>query len=340
MSLNNKSSIKKSSLKTKKLIHPDGDHVGGSVVSDPNKKCAPSKKFSDGSCFTYDALKKIAENYNKKNSDKINLSLKKDSFVKELSSKLKNQCSEQTCWLRLDFVKELDNEDIERNTFRPKGPSKKYEWLSTTHINDVIEQYQNIHKDFVFLGAVPYDFDDLPMLGIRDLNFSELESNGKHKIGIVFNLDNHDQDGSHWVSMFTDLKKNQVYFFDSLGRKPGKRIRKLINRITKYLYQKKYHSELPINDIIEKIKTINGLPKGKAKEVVSSNKYLHNLLGGGFDIRYNYIQHQFENSECGVYSINFIIRLVGGESFDSIINNVTKDEEMNGFRKEYFRNVN
>ena len=28
-----------------------------------------------------------------------------------------------------------------------------------------------------------------------------------------------------------------------------------------------------------------------------------------FDIRYNTVQHQFNNSECGVYSINFVIRL-------------------------------
>ena len=70
------------------------------------------------------------------------------SYLKQNNqSKLKNQCTEQTCWLRLDFVKELNNEDIERNTFRPKGPSKKYEWLSTTHINDVIEQIELITED-------------------------------------------------------------------------------------------------------------------------------------------------------------------------------------------------
>ena len=65
---------------------------------------------------------------------------------------------------------------------------------------------------------------------------------------------------------------------------------------------------------------------------------MNNLLGG-FDIRYNNIQHQFENSECGVYSINFIVRLLQGEKFNDIINNVTTDGKMNQFRKEYFRNV-
>ena len=123
-----------------------------------------------------------------------------------------------------------EKEDVEENTFRPKGPAKKYEWLSTTHINDVIEQYQNVHKNFIFLGAVPYDFEDLAVLGIHDLNFDTLIKDGKTKIGLVINLDNHDQGGSHWVSLFADLEKRQVYFFDSVGQPPRKRIRKFMER--------------------------------------------------------------------------------------------------------------
>jgi len=293
-----------------------------------NTKCAPSKKYTDGSCFTKDSLQKIADSFNKRNNNnKIPTSLPKDKLVKELETKLSDKCSDQTCWLRLDIIKALEDEDIETNTFRPKGPSKKYEWLNTTHINEVIEQYQKVHNDFLFLGAVPYDFDELSILGIYDLKFDELEKQGKTKLGIVINLDEHNQDGSHWVALFTDLNKNQIYFFDSVGRKPRKKIRKFINRLVKYLYTKKYKQKLPINDLINKNTKI-------------TNKYLKNLLEGDFDIRFNHIQHQFENSECGVYSINFIIRLVSGETFDSIINNIIKDEEMNSYRKIYFRNVN
>jgi hypothetical protein len=299
-------------------------------------KCAPSKKYTDGSCFTIDSLKKIAENYNKRNTEKININLSKEKLIKELETKLADKCSEQTCWLKLDLVKQIDDEDIQVNTFRPNGPSKKYEWLSTTHINEVIEQYQHVHTDFIFLGAVPYDFDDLPILGISDLNFDELEKQKKTKIGIVFNLDEHYKEGSHWVALFVDLTQNHIYFFDSIGKKPFKRIRKFINRITKYLYNKKYHQKLYINDIISKIKNI---PDNKINKLIHTNKYLKNILTN-FDIRFNNIQHQFKNSECGVYSINFIIRLVSGESFDDIINNITKDDKMNLNRRLYFRNIN
>ena len=293
---------------------------------EPEMKCAPSKKYTDGSCFTYKSLQQIATNYNNRQriKNKIDINLSKDELVNALETKLADKCSNQTCWLRLDFVKAMNDDEINDYTFRPTGPPGKYEWLSTNHINDVIDQYHSIHKDFLFLGTVPSDFEELPVLGISNIRFKDLEKDGKTKLGLVINLDKHDQDGSHWVALYSDLQKNQVYFFDSVGKPPIKGIKKFVNRLVKYLYMKKYNTKLPINDIVS----------GK------NRKYLNTLIGGGFDIRYNNIQHQFANSECGVYSINFITRLISGETFDNIINNPTSDENMNKFRKEYFRNVN
>ena len=299
-------------------------------------KCAPSKKYTEGSCFTIDVLKKIAQNYNNKNkNNKINLNLTKAGLVKELETRLYDKCSDQTCWLRLDIVKELQNPEILNNTFKPKGPSGQYDWLSTKHIDAVITQYHSIYKDFVFLGTVPVDFDDLPILGISNLNFDTLQANGKTKIGLIINLDEHWKDGSHWVALYMDIKKNQIYYFDSVGTEPPKRIRKFINRITKYLYSKKYNINLPINDVISEFKKINTSTINK-----NTKTHLNNLLNGQFDIKYNQIQHQFKNSECGVYSMNFILNLVKGNSFEDVINNIILDEEMNDMRKEFFRNVN
>ena len=38
--------------------------------------------------------------------------------------------------------------------------------------------------------------------------------------------------------------------------------------------------------------------------------------------------------------MNFILNLVKGNSFENVVNNIKSDEEMNGMRKEFFRNVN
>jgi hypothetical protein len=287
-----------------------------------DEKCAPSKTFKDGSCFNLKSLKKIAESYNIKNeNNKINISDNKEKLVEQLEKKLKDKCNDQTCWLRLDFVKAINDEDIQKNTFRPEGPDKRYEWLSTSDINNVVAQYQEKDKNFLFLGAVPADFQDLEILGIGDIDFEELFQNNKTKIGMVINLDESWKSGSHWVALYANLKENQIYYFDSFGKKPSQRTRKFINKILKFMYKNKFGKPININKLLIDLKQ-NG---GKGID--------------GFDIRYNTKQHQFNNSECGVYSINFIVRLVKGESFDEITNNITKDPKMNKCRKSYFRNV-
>ena len=295
-----------------------------------DKKCAPNKKFTDGSCFTIDSLKLIANEYNKNNNkDIIKITDDKKDMVDKISKSLSKTCSNQVCWLRTNIVKNLKNEEINDNTFRPSGPSTGFDWLSTTNINDVVNQYENKYNDFVFLGALPNDFEELPILGLSNINFDDFIEDGKTKIGMVINLDTHDQSGSHWVALYTDLLKNQLYYFDSIGNKPGPRIKKFNNKILDYMYQKKHKKPLQIGGLIKNIK----------KNKNNSSKYITLLSNklNEFDVRYNNIQHQQENSECGVYSINFILRLAKGETFDDVTKNVTTDEKINECRKVYFR---
>jgi hypothetical protein len=300
------------------------------ITKEIDERCAPSKRLIKGSCFSDDALRKIATKYNEKYNDKINTNLPREKIIDVLEDKLKNYCDNQTCWLRLNIVKELNNNDIQENTFRPIGPDDRYEWLSTNHIDDVMEQYQKVNPKFIFLGTVPYDFEELRPLGIHNLDFTDLESKGKTELGMIINLDEHWQSGSHWVGLYINLDKNQIYYYDSVGSKPGKRVKKFITKATKYLYFKKYKKELKIRDVVKKLKN-----QSKYK----NNEYINNIVKGGFDIRYNKVKHQLDNSECGVYSIYFIERLITGDTFDNISNNIIRDDEINKRREIYFRNV-
>ena len=42
----------------------------------------------------------------------------------------------------------------------------------------------------------------------------------------------------------------------------------------------------------------------------------------------NKVRHQFKNSECGVYSMNFIISLLEGKTFTEVTENIIKDDDM------------
>jgi hypothetical protein len=292
-------------------------------------KCAPNVKYQDGSCFTLDVLKDIAIKFNQKHKNKsnhISVNAPRSELIKNINSKMDSKCDDQICWIKELVNDKLQHDKILSNTFRPIGPDGKYDWLSTSDINMVMEQYMKVYDDFAYLGTVPYDFEIIIGLEFSNNHFIENNyKNGRTKFGMVINLDTHDMNGSHWVALYADLKNNQVYFFDSAGDKPRKRIRKFVNRIVKFIYYKLHSEKLDINHVLDNIKKNNNTSIIKKISAI--------------DIRHNNVQHQFGNTECGVYSINFILRLLEGESFNDIINNITLDESMNKNRKIYFRNA-
>jgi hypothetical protein len=272
-----------------------------------DKKCAPGKKYIEGSCFNVNDLVEITKSYNKEHpNDIIELKKNKRYLLKQLTLKMKNKynCSDQVCWVGTNPVKKTNNKKILDLTFRPNGPKKPRGWLSTTDIDKVMAQYESQYKNFKFLGAVPYDFEDLSYLQTYNLNFDELEKKGITKIGMVINLDEHYKSGSHWVGLYSELNNKKIYYFDSVGIKPGKRVSRFVKKI--YNHMLKYY---------------NGNNNNK-----------------DFDIKWNKKQHQFKDTECGVYSMNFVIRSLKGESFKSIVEDITKDDEMNECRGVYFRN--
>jgi len=298
------------------------------ITNIDDTKCAPSKKYKDGSCFTTDSLKKIISNYNKKTNQNININLPRTELVKKITDILKNKCDDQACWLRQEIVSNIDDNEILNNTLRPEGPKGKYQWLSTLDIDKVMVQYHSVYKDFIFFGAVPYDFEDVGVLELKTPElFNDMREKGKTRFGMVINLDSHNMSGSHWVGLYADFNKGQVYFFDSVGKKPRKKIKKFINGIVKYMYNRKFpNKKLNINNVLKSLNNNN-----------LNNEYIANLKN--FDIQYNKVQQQYKDTECGVYSINFIIRLLDGETFDQISHNITKDDIMNENRKVYFRNA-
>ncbi len=277
-----------------------------------SKKCAPAIKFDHGSCINLPVLVEMAKAYNKVNDNQIQLHDRMETFnpkkykkflLREIKNRFENVCTTQLCWTEQDFVNKMNKlmkEELLKYTFRPEGPKGKFEWLNTLHLNEVMEQYEKQYKDFKFLGAVPMDFNDLPSLGIKSLNLKELYNNGIKRIGVIFNLDEHWQNGSHWVAGFSDLKEGKSFFYDSYGIAPDKPARELLRRFAKFSEEE---------------------------------------FGVRADARHNKTRHQYGNSECGMYSMNFILQLLEGKDFDEICNSKIPDKQVNNLRPIFFNNV-
>ena len=69
----------------------------------------------------------------------------------------------------------------------------------------------------------------------------------------------------------------------------------------------------------------------------SKLKYKPNLLHKSFKCYFNPNRFQYENSECGVYSMHFIEEFLKGGTFEDIISKIYNDHEMNKKRKYYYR---
>lgn len=277
-------------------------------MDEKDMRCAPTKKFENGSCIPLNVLVEMAKAYNIDNpNNSIKLSsthetVNPDKYKRYLLKQFKQKitkCENQRCWTKQPFMQKLDEQiknDLQHETFKPKGPEGKFTWLNTTNIDEVIEQYELKYPNFKYLGAVPIDFDKLSAYGIKDLNFAKLVEQGKTKIGIVFNTDPHYKSGQHWISLYADLEKGECYFFDSYGNPPEKEIQVLMKRIARYI-------------------------KSTGKEPIMD---------------YNKMQHQKGNNACGMYSITFILRMLRGDGFENINKERITDAEVNECRNFHF----
>ena len=97
-------------------------------IKNNDKKCAPGKVFKEGSCFSLDQLKSIAKQIKYKFST-VDLDYKSNSkkgLLRGITKVLKDKydCDNQLCWLNLDVIKDIDDEEINKYTFRPSGPDR------------------------------------------------------------------------------------------------------------------------------------------------------------------------------------------------------------------------
>jgi hypothetical protein len=268
------------------------------------------KSATDESCFTIEALRKIADKWNTTYPDmKIEYTMNTTgkSLWNSINNVMRSQCNSEVCWVKQPFIKQTPLQRELLRNFKPLMPKswedKPTEWLNTIDIRDVMNQYETKYPDFEFIGPVPMDFDSKVGFGqcvvseLCQINLKTLvEENKKTRLGVVFNLDKHNQPGSHWVAMFMSWNSGQCCYWDSYGMKPAPEIVNLMERLKE-----------------------QGAGMGKP-----------------ITIKINNIRHQYKNSECGVYCIYFLTSLLAGRTFESIIRNVISDDRMNAKRNDFF----
>jgi hypothetical protein len=296
------------------------------------KYCAigNTEGINSSTCFSKKQLIYIIKHYNTEqpgNRIEYTQNMTKEELIKILMEKFKDCSGKEYCILDKDPIKRLKvnendytgtsrhfnkcndgnieecdseynmNKSIYQYTFLPeeavdsRNINKKYVWLSNIDIVNVMRQYEKEYNDFVFFGPLPVDFAKIMDTILLDVcqgknTLDKLYSKGIRRIGIILNLDKYGQPGSHWVSIFIDVSQNNinryqgygtVEYFDSTSMGPPKNIREYLEHATKRL---KKICKQPIKVLI------NNMP------------------------------HQMKNSECGIYSIFYILSRLNGNPFE------------------------
>jgi hypothetical protein len=270
-------------------------------------QCSPNPKKVDFTCYSEANLYKLRDLWNARHPDVQMKSNDLKTIWTFLQENLHNVCSKESCWLKQQFVDIKDSKEL-AEAFAPVAPAswkkKPNEWLSSTDILKVMKQYEKAYKCFEFMGPSPIDYDSKMLYGecvwqeLCEFNLQEQMNRGKTKIGIIFNLDPHYKSGSHWVSMFINIKKRSIFYFDSAGEKVPPEIMKLANTI---------------------------ITQGKS-------------LGLQFLFDQNHpVEHQYGNTECGIYSLFFIVHMLEDKITSHYLKtHILKDKYMEKFRKVYF----
>ena len=310
------------------------------LIKTSDLKCSPKglRNFEKyGSCMSDTQLKLIGHTYNaitKQARHKIPQETFKDvvKLRKAIDKKMESSCGKQNekCWLTELSKKESSLVHLMQTLYRPDMPDSWYrnsrEWLSTIDINNVMQQYALQYEYFTYLGTHPIDFKKKAKVNtdkcvynssLCSFNvFDFMSSHGKTDCGMVINLSEHYDSGSHWVALYVCLNPNSkqfgAFYYDSTGHPPSA----LIIDFLKEIYQdaRLYFDRLSI---------------------VSQTSFPKK-----FKVMYNIEQHQYKNTECGMFSMLFLILCL--ENVDKPLNQVNNffgkhfDDHVHSYRQHLY----
>ena len=231
--------------------------------------------------------------------------------LQKLRRRTKTRCRKDACWAGMRFARDHPGARAAlRAAHRPAAPclwlKKPREWLTSDDITKVMRQYETAHPHFRYLGSSPIDFDARPAdhagscvwPQLCSLSLKRQRSNGKTALAAILNADPHHMDGSHWMTLFIDIAKDYILFFDSTGDPAPPEVTKLVKRLR---------------------------AEGEA-------------MGKSIHYYVNRYPHQRQNTECGVYGLYAVSKLLAGTTSPSRLVRGPRiaDRTIWRFRKKFF----
>lgn len=275
-----------------------------------------------GTCLTPALVRAAAEAYNKYTAGgrerPLDVRGAADALLDELHRRLGTRRGAEHAWLDIGVLAPARTEEQREvaRAFRPRMPRvwmvNAYSWLSNFDIEVVMRQYEATVPDFFFLGVFPMDFATVLQDGkcvaheICTLDVGRVWKAGKRHAGVVFNLDRHDQGGSHWVAVYVGFDPGQrnfgFFYYDSVAQATPYEI------------------------------------KAWAADVGEQVRQLHPHARRAFAYKRNVVRRQFADTECGIFAMLFLVCCLSRKfPFERICAAMGTDEHVHRMRHVFYR---
>jgi len=255
-------------------------------------------KFNGKTCVPRETIVQVAQKKQVEvgNNEDPDVILKKIAKADGIDSNIKNIHHLETKVLK-NYIDDIGV------YFKPKGPSNSTQLLDNFNIDDTLSRFEILGKELFGkkFYHVKFQMIDFMEIGsdLANINLLKLINDGYDCMGVIINTDVHTGGGKHWFALYCDLSSNPITIehFNSSGNPARESV---IEWTTK-----------------------------QAEKLRASGKQVFEILAGSKTV-------QKSNTECGMWSIIYILWRLTGHTREEFYSTGPSDDDMIKLRKLIF----
>ena len=304
--------------KTRK--HQQIGGAAGRVAPTPGPaKCSPvsvARRGDGQSCLPVETLRKISAATRKRGGSQIGLN-STNVNVRELAKELGCAPNDGRCMVERSLLSHKEKKVLLDTFFRPAMPEEWKNdpdvWLTSDDIAAVMKQYEKAYPQFKFLGVVPIDF-----------SAPDPYQNGGA--------------AQQQQKLYPEKKcmNDQFCHVDLKAEKAaGRKILGAVFNLDPHYKGGSHWVALAVDLVRDCAYYFDSYGMAPPPQVARFMRYL-TLQNPKLKLQSNGRRFQQSDTECGMYSMYFLIRMIAGESFKKFCKKPIADKYMLEFRKVLF----
>lgn len=271
------------------------------IIAPGPRVCHPRLKHTDGECLTPDLMKKLGKIMGAPSE-------LDDRHLRHWMTR-RTRCKTERCWIEKSSMSPDEKTKLMKQYFRPSMPDSwnedPDEWLDSLNLIDVMKQYEEVYPTFKFFGANPIDFSAPNPYKKDALEKKECLEDSICKL----RLDTLTKDGKTDLGFIYNLdpsNKGGSHWIASFTDIPGH----------KSYYFDSYGFKPP-PQIARFLRSLT-------------------LQDPTMKLQYNARRFQYGDTECGIYCLYFLIRMLEGDNFRKFCKRAPRDSDMLELRRWLF----